>query len=50
VEAGYGIDLPDADAKRMVNRFSSRFNAELREDHITQEPQALHVEGNRQHL
>ncbi|MGW2637824.1 DUF2637 domain-containing protein [Streptomyces sp. NPDC001348] len=34
VEATYGITLPDQEAKRMVNRFSNRFNAELEEDHI----------------
>ncbi|MGI5137935.1 MULTISPECIES: DUF2637 domain-containing protein [unclassified Streptomyces] len=34
VEATYGISLTDAAAKRMVNRFSNRFNAELEEDHI----------------
>ncbi|QOV36438.1 DUF2637 domain-containing protein [Streptomyces ferrugineus] len=34
VEASFGRSVPDADAKRMVNRFSNRFNAELEEDHI----------------
>ncbi|MEV5989176.1 DUF2637 domain-containing protein [Streptomyces sp. NPDC052051] len=34
VEATYGISLGDAAAKRMVLRFSERFNAELEEDHI----------------
>ena len=34
VEATFGSTIPDVEAKRMVNRFSSRFNAELEEDHI----------------
>ncbi|MET7697028.1 DUF2637 domain-containing protein [Streptomyces sp. NPDC005485] len=34
VEAEFGTSLPAEDAKRMVNRFSSRHNAELEEDHI----------------
>ncbi|MFI1169685.1 hypothetical protein ACH4UM_40620, partial [Streptomyces sp. NPDC020801] len=34
VEATYGVPLPENEAKRMVNRFSNRFNAELEEDHI----------------
>jgi hypothetical protein len=34
VEATYGIPVLDADAKRMVMRFTNRFNAELEEDHI----------------
>ncbi|OIK00164.1 hypothetical protein BIV24_03690 [Streptomyces colonosanans] len=34
VEATYNISLGDTAAKRMVNRFSNRFNAELEEDHI----------------
>jgi hypothetical protein len=34
VAATYGISLPDPEAKRMVTRFSNRFNAELEEDHI----------------
>ncbi|MEU5099835.1 DUF2637 domain-containing protein [Streptomyces sp. NPDC020996] len=34
VEATYGIELPEADAKRMVNRFSNRLNAELTDEHI----------------
>ncbi|GGL72952.1 membrane protein [Streptomyces fumigatiscleroticus] len=34
VEATYGISLQDGEAKRMVTRFSNRFNAELEEDHI----------------
>ncbi|MET8248869.1 DUF2637 domain-containing protein [Streptomyces sp. NPDC005202] len=34
VEAEFRISLPEQEAKRMVNRFSNRFNAELEEDHI----------------
>ncbi|MET7920848.1 hypothetical protein ABZU45_34325, partial [Streptomyces avermitilis] len=34
VEATFGRPLPDNESKRMVNRFSNRFNAELEEDHI----------------
>ncbi|MGC0330343.1 hypothetical protein RKD23_003333 [Streptomyces sp. SAI-170] len=34
VEATYGIALPEAEAKRMVNRFSNRLNAELADEHI----------------
>ncbi|MET9577289.1 MULTISPECIES: DUF2637 domain-containing protein [Streptomyces] len=34
VEAEFGIGLPPEDAKRMVNRFTNRHNAELEEDHI----------------
>ncbi|MGW0824995.1 DUF2637 domain-containing protein [Streptomyces sp. NPDC002845] len=34
VEATYGVPVPDADAKRMVNRFTNRHTAELQEDHI----------------
>ncbi|MGW0496739.1 DUF2637 domain-containing protein [Streptomyces sp. NPDC003007] len=34
VEAEFGIGLPAEDAKRMVNRFTNRHNAELEEDHI----------------
>ncbi|MFJ8546692.1 DUF2637 domain-containing protein [Streptomyces sp. NPDC093586] len=34
IEATYGISLPDAEAKRLVVHFSSRFNAELEENHI----------------
>ncbi|MFE9772190.1 DUF2637 domain-containing protein [Streptomyces sp. NPDC005931] len=34
VEATYGIAVAEPEAKRMVNRFSNRFNAELEEDHI----------------
>ncbi|CAL9460868.1 DUF2637 domain-containing protein [Streptomyces sp. enrichment culture] len=34
IEATYGTSLPDAEAKRMVTRFSNRFNAELEENHI----------------
>ncbi|MDL2081443.1 DUF2637 domain-containing protein [Streptomyces sp. GXMU-J15] len=34
VEATYGIALPEAEAKRMVNRFSNRLNAELTDEHI----------------
>ena len=34
VEATYGITLPEAEAKRMVNRFSNRLNAEMAEEHI----------------
>ncbi|WP_217139641.1 DUF2637 domain-containing protein [Streptomyces sp. AC627_RSS907] len=34
IEATYGTSLTDAEAKRMVVRFSNRFNAELEENHI----------------
>ncbi|MFI1052287.1 DUF2637 domain-containing protein [Streptomyces griseoruber] len=34
VEAIYGITLPEAEAKRMVNRFSNRLNAEMADEHI----------------
>ncbi|MFF4506187.1 DUF2637 domain-containing protein [Streptomyces sp. NPDC001401] len=34
VEATYGITLPEAESKRMVNRFSNRLNAEMQEEHI----------------
>ncbi|MGW5636364.1 hypothetical protein [Streptomyces sp. NPDC003832] len=34
VEATYGVSLPEAEAKRMVNRFSNRLNAELADEHI----------------
>ncbi|MER7489828.1 DUF2637 domain-containing protein [Streptomyces sp. NPDC126497] len=34
VEATYGVALDEADAKRMVNRFSNRLNAELTDEHI----------------
>lgn len=34
VEATYGVPLLDADAKKMVMRFTERHNAELEEDHI----------------
>ncbi|MES5824308.1 DUF2637 domain-containing protein [Streptomyces sp. RG80] len=34
VEDTYGSEIQDAEAKRMVTRFSNRFNAELEEDHI----------------
>ncbi|MGV9454644.1 DUF2637 domain-containing protein [Streptomyces sp. NPDC003635] len=34
VEATYGKSLPEAEAKRMVNRFSNRLNAELTDEHI----------------
>ncbi|EST30668.1 membrane protein [Streptomyces roseochromogenus subsp. oscitans DS 12.976] len=34
VEATYGITLPEAESKRMVNRFSNRLNAELADEHI----------------
>ncbi|WP_133917826.1 DUF2637 domain-containing protein [Streptomyces sp. NBC_00582] len=34
VEATYGITLPEAEAKRMVNRFSNRLNAEMADEHI----------------
>lgn len=34
VETTYGIKLPEAEAKRMVNRFSNRLNAELTDEHI----------------
>ncbi|GLW51015.1 membrane protein [Streptomyces sp. NBRC 14336] len=34
VEATYGIALPEAEAKRMVNRFGNRLNAELTDEHI----------------
>ena len=35
VEATYGVPVPDADAKRMVNRFTNRHTAELQDDHIS---------------
>ncbi|ANS67069.1 integral membrane protein [Streptomyces lincolnensis] len=34
VEAEFSIALPPEDMKRMVNRFTNRYNAELEEDHI----------------
>jgi hypothetical protein len=34
VEATFGVPLPDADAKRMVLRFTDRHYKELEEDHI----------------
>ncbi|MET8895088.1 DUF2637 domain-containing protein [Streptomyces albogriseolus] len=34
VEAEFSLTLPPEDAKRMVTRFTNRFNAELEEDHI----------------
>ncbi|WP_208615748.1 DUF2637 domain-containing protein [Streptomyces cellostaticus] len=34
VEATYGISLPQREAERMVNRFTSRHSAELQDDHI----------------
>ncbi|MEU3697478.1 DUF2637 domain-containing protein [Streptomyces griseoviridis] len=34
VEAEFGRTLPADEAKRMVNRFTNRYNAELEEDHI----------------
>ncbi|MEU6380125.1 DUF2637 domain-containing protein [Streptomyces sp. NPDC046909] len=34
VEAEFSIVLPPDEAKRMVNRFTNRYNAELEEDHI----------------
>ncbi|MFE6287981.1 DUF2637 domain-containing protein [Streptomyces sp. NPDC057877] len=34
VEAEFRLDLPPDEAKRMVNRFTNRYNAELEEDHI----------------
>lgn len=34
IEATFGTPLKDAEAKRMVTRFSNRFNAELEENHI----------------
>ncbi|MGW3206620.1 DUF2637 domain-containing protein [Streptomyces sp. NPDC001135] len=34
VEATYGIKLPEAESKRMLNRFSNRLNAELADEHI----------------
>ncbi|WP_149551743.1 DUF2637 domain-containing protein [Streptomyces marokkonensis] len=34
VEATYGVALDEAEAKRMVNRFSNRLNAELTDEHI----------------
>ncbi|WP_245235835.1 DUF2637 domain-containing protein [Streptomyces durhamensis] len=34
VEATYGIALPEAESKRMLNRFSNRLNAELADEHI----------------
>ncbi|MCF1598198.1 DUF2637 domain-containing protein [Streptomyces muensis] len=34
VEATYGVSLDESEAKRMVNRFSNRYNAELTDEHI----------------
>ncbi|MFI1726097.1 DUF2637 domain-containing protein [Streptomyces sp. NPDC020489] len=34
VEAEFSLLLPPDEAKRMVNRFTNRYNAELEEDHI----------------
>ncbi|UXY29099.1 DUF2637 domain-containing protein [Streptomyces sp. HUAS TT20] len=34
VDAEFSITLPVEEAKRMVNRFTNRYNAELEEDHI----------------
>ncbi|GAA4785080.1 DUF2637 domain-containing protein [Streptomyces ziwulingensis] len=34
VEAEFGVGIPPEEAKRMVNRFTNRYNAELEEDHI----------------
>ncbi|MFH8802652.1 DUF2637 domain-containing protein [Streptomyces sp. NPDC017936] len=34
VEAEFSLVLPPDEAKRMVNRFTNRYNAELEEDHI----------------
>lgn len=34
IEATYGVTLDEAEAKRMVNRFSNRLNAELTDEHI----------------
>ncbi|MBC9727854.1 DUF2637 domain-containing protein [Streptomyces sp. TRM68367] len=34
VDAEFSIALPPDEAKRMVNRFTNRYNAELEEDHI----------------
>jgi hypothetical protein len=34
IEATYGVTLDEAVAKRMVNRFSNRLNAELTDEHI----------------
>ncbi|MEV5432819.1 DUF2637 domain-containing protein [Streptomyces sp. NPDC052701] len=34
VDAEFGITLPPDEAKRMVSRFTNRYNAELEEDHI----------------
>ncbi|MFF7795847.1 DUF2637 domain-containing protein [Streptomyces sp. NPDC007991] len=34
VEAEFSLALPPDEAKRMVNRFTNRYNAELEEDHI----------------
>ncbi len=34
VEATYGVTLDESEAKRMVNRFSNRYNAELTDEHI----------------
>ncbi|MBD9727547.1 DUF2637 domain-containing protein [Streptomyces caniscabiei] len=34
IEATYGVTLEEAEAKRMVNRFSNRLNAELTDEHI----------------
>ncbi|WP_320783175.1 DUF2637 domain-containing protein [Streptomyces sp. CRN 30] len=34
VEAEFGVGIAPEEAKRMVNRFTNRYNAELEEDHI----------------
>ncbi|MFF7390015.1 DUF2637 domain-containing protein [Streptomyces scabiei] len=34
IESTYGVTLEEAEAKRMVNRFSNRLNAELTDEHI----------------
>ncbi|WP_179201807.1 DUF2637 domain-containing protein [Streptomyces caniscabiei] len=34
IEATYSVTLEEAEAKRMVNRFSNRLNAELTDEHI----------------
>ncbi len=34
MEAEFSRTLPPEEAKRMVTRFTNRFNAELEEDHI----------------
>ncbi|MFI6929747.1 DUF2637 domain-containing protein [Streptomyces sp. NPDC050287] len=33
-EAEFGVNIPEQEAKRLVTRFTNRFNAELEEDHI----------------